>query len=318
MKKFVLIVFISALAPLNVVSQTPSNSITRPSSGGQFTLKTSTEVVLVNLTVRDKNDMFIKDLKAADFTILEDGKKQDIVSLDVENTDSVVTAETPKTELLGNLNAAPRAPVPAVPAPLQENDLKDRRLIVLFFDLSSMQPEEVQRAAKSAMDYADKQMSPADLVALVTLSNSLKVDLDFTADKEALKTVMAEFDTGSSEGLANGATADDTADTDTSTDAAAAFNPDETEYNIFNTDRRLQALVNLANDLSAVQQRKSVIYFSGGIQRTGVENQTQLRAAINAATRANLSFYTVDVRGLEAIIPGGSAGGGGRGGGGRG
>src|SRR5204862_7562964 len=140
--------------------------------------------------------------------------------------------------------------------------------------------------------------------------------LDFTADKEALKTVMAEFDTGSSEGLANGATADDTADTDTSTDAAAAFNPDETEYDIFNTDRRLQALVNLANDLSAVQQRKSVIYFSGGIQRTGVENQTQLRAAVNAATRANLSFYTVDVRGLEAIIPGGSAGGG-RGGGGR-
>src|SRR5437870_1452019 len=111
MKKFVLIVFISALAPLNVVAQTPSNSITRPSSDGQFTLKTSTEVVLVNLTVRDKNDMFIKDLKAADFTILEDGKKQDIVSLDVENTDSVVTAETPKTELLGNLNAAPRAQI---------------------------------------------------------------------------------------------------------------------------------------------------------------------------------------------------------------
>src|SRR6185503_2817753 len=63
---------------------------------------------------------------------------------------------------------------------------------------------------------------------------------------------------------------------------------------------------------------KSVIYFSGGIQRTGVENQTQLRAAISAATRANLSFYTVDVRGLEAVIPGGGAGGGGggRGGGG--
>src|SRR5262249_11533277 len=88
------------------------------------------------------------------------------------------------------------------------------------------------------------------------------------------------------------------------------------EYNIFNTDRRLQALVSLANDLSGVPQRKSVIYFSGGMQRTGVENQTQLRAAINAATRANLSFYTVDVRGLEAVIPGGGAGGsgGGRGG----
>src|SRR6266571_6622894 len=229
MKKFVLIVFISALAPLNVVSQTPSNSITRPSSGGQFTLKTSTEVVLVNLTVRDKNDMFIKDLKAADFTILEDGKKQEIVSLDVENTESVVTTETPKTgPLLGNLNGAPGTPAAAPPVPLQENDLKDRRLIVLFFDLSSMQPEEIERAAKSAMDYADKQMSPADLVAVVTLSNSLKVDLDFTADKEALKSIMAGFNTGSSEGLADGATPDATGDsTDASTDAAAGFTPDE-------------------------------------------------------------------------------------------
>ena len=72
---------IAALLPLNVVSQTPP-----------FTLKTSTEVVLVNVAVRDKNDMFIKDLKLQDFTILEDGRKQDIVSLDIENTDSVVTA----------------------------------------------------------------------------------------------------------------------------------------------------------------------------------------------------------------------------------
>ena len=53
-----------------------------------------------------------------------------------------------------------------------------------------MQPEEIERAAKSALDYADKQMAPADLVSVVTLSNSLKVDLDFTADKEALKTVI--------------------------------------------------------------------------------------------------------------------------------
>ena len=44
-------------------------------------------------------------------------------------------------------------------------------------------------------------VSPADLVAVVTLSNSLNVDLDFTADKEALKSVIAKFNTGSNEGL---------------------------------------------------------------------------------------------------------------------
>jgi VWFA-related protein len=316
-KKLTLSFVIAAILPLNVVSQS--------SSQGPFTLKTSTEVVLVNVTVRDKNDNFIKDLKQQDFAILEDGKKQEIISVDVENTDSVVAAESPTTPVLGNLSPSPTPATPATakPNPANESELKDRRLIVLFFDLTSMQPEEIERAAKSALDYTAERMAPADLVSVVTLSNSLKVDLDFTANKEALQAVMAGFTSGVGEGFANGATPDANADATDTSDAAAGFTPDETEYNIFNTDRRLQALVTLANDLSGIPQRKSVIYFSGGMQRTGLENQTQLRAAINAATRANLSFYTVDVRGLEAVVPGGNArggsgpgGGGGRGGGG--
>ena len=322
MKKFLLFAFLVGLMPFNMASQTPApgqapaNEVQKGANEG-FTLKTSTEIVLVNVVVKDKDDKFVKGLKASDFTILEDGKKQDIISIDAEDTDAVaVTAETPKAELLTNLNtgAKPKAAEPAVP--LTENDLKDRRLIVLFFDLSSLQPEEVERAAKSGMDYVNKSMAPADLVSVVTFSNALSVDLDFTTDKEELKSVLGGLATGSNEGLANG----DTSDTsDSSTDAAAGFTADETEYNIFNTDKRLQALVDLANDLAGVQQKKSVLYFSGGIQRTGVENQTQLRAATSAARHANLSFYTVDVRGLEAFPPGGSAsGGGGRGGGGRG
>ena len=298
-----------------MASQTPTSPVSQGASEGQFTLKTNTEVVLVNVTVRDKTGKFIKDLKAGDFTILEDGKKQTIISVDAENTDSVVTAETPNTPVLRTLTtpaATPDKPATA-PTPVEANDLKDRRLIVLFFDLGSMQPQEVDRAAKSALDYVEKQMAPADLVSVVTLSNSVNVDQDFTSDKHVLTTILSAFNTGSGEGLGDEAAVDATGDsTDTSTDAAGGFTPDETEYNIFNTDRRLQALTDIANDLSGIQQRKSLIYFSGGMQRTGIENQTQLRIAINAATRANLSFYTVDVRGLEAIIPGGAAGGNGR------
>ena len=328
-KKLSVFLLLSALLlPLNMASQTPAGSVSQGASEGQFTLKTQTEVVLVNVTVRDKSGKFVKGLKAEDFTVLEDGKRQTIISIDAENTDAVVTAEALKTPVLRNLTPTPASPPPttapaatAPAVPLSENDLKDRRLIVLFFDLGSMQPQEVARAANSARDYIHKQMSPADLVSVVTLSNSLNVAQDFTADKEQLSSLLTSLDTGSNEGLGDAAATDTTGDnTDSSTDAAAAFTPDETEYNIFNTDRRLQALTNVANDLAGIQQRKSVIYFAGGMQRTGMENQTQLRIAINAATRANLSFYTVDVRGLEAIIPGGAAGGSGQraGGGGRG
>src|SRR5262245_43192910 len=205
MKKFLLCLLATTLLPFIVASQTPANPVSQGTSEGQFTLKTSTEVVLVNVTVRDKSDNFVKDLKPEDFTILEDGKKQDIVSVDAENTDSVVTAEAPKTELLNNLSLAPTTAAPAAPkpAPADVSELKDRRLIVLFFDLTSMQPEEIERAAKSALDYANERMAPADLVSVVTLSNSLKVDLDFTADKEALQAVMAGFTSGVGEGFVN-------------------------------------------------------------------------------------------------------------------
>jgi len=138
----------------------------------KYTLRTETELVLVNLSVRDKNGNFVRDLKKEDFTLSEDGKQQEILSLDVENTDSIVGSEPAPANLLGPLRPSNTADATQVPQ-VTETDLKDRRLILLFFDLTSMQPEEVERAAKSALQYVDKQMSPADLVAVVSLSNSL-------------------------------------------------------------------------------------------------------------------------------------------------
>ena len=73
MKKFALFFFIAALLPLNVVSQTPQDPVEKGAAEGQFTLKTATEVVLVNVTVRGKDDNFIKDLKTQDFMRLRVG-----------------------------------------------------------------------------------------------------------------------------------------------------------------------------------------------------------------------------------------------------
>ena len=87
----------------------------------------------------------------------------------------------------------------------------------------------------------------------------------------------------------------------------ASFVADDTDYNIFNTDLRLQALATVAKNLAGIDQKKSILYFSSGMTKTGVENQAQLRAAINAAVRSNVSIYAVDSRGLEAMPPGGLA-----------
>ena len=51
----------------------------------------------------------------------------------------------------------------------------------------------------------------------------------------------------------------------------------------------------------------TLLYFSGGVNKTGIDNQAQLEATINAAVKANLAIYPIDARGLMADPPGGDA-----------
>src|SRR5919108_1162816 len=53
----------------------------------QYTFRALSELVLVNVTVRDRKGNLVKGLGEADFTLLEDGKTQRIASFDVENTE---------------------------------------------------------------------------------------------------------------------------------------------------------------------------------------------------------------------------------------
>src|SRR5262249_55194995 len=165
---------------------------------------------------------------------------------------------------------------------------RDRRLLILFFDLSSMQPEETKRAIESAENYVDKQMKPADLVAVVTLHNSLEVAQDFTSDRDQLKTIVHSFNPDAATGFDEGTTGAAAAEEGVTDDS---FTADDTEFNVFNTDRRLDAIKTIAETLTGIEQKKSLIYFSSGLSQTGIENQSQLRSATNAAVRANMSIY---------------------------
>jgi len=66
-------------------------------------------------------------------------------------------------------------------------------------------------------------------------------------------------------------------------------------------------LQSLADQLSGIEQKKSVIYFSSGMSQQGTDNQVQLRRTVDRANRANVSIYAADMRGLQAVVPGGDA-----------
>jgi VWFA-related protein len=145
-------------------------------------------------------------------------------------------------------------------------------------------------------------MQAADLVALVSLGDTLKVDQDFTSDKNALINEVGIYNGTEGQGFALGATANTNQVEDTT-----GYTPDESEYNDLNTDRELFALRAVSKSLEKITEKKSLLYFSGGIQRDGIENQASLRAAVNAAVRANLAIYSVDTRGLQAVTSTGDA-----------
>jgi len=284
-----------ASLPLSLLSQ----------QAADYTFHVQSDLILVNVTVRDKSGYVVKDLKPENFTVLEDNKPQKVVSFDIENMDAVANQDVAQAKALSGLAATPAASAnnAAPTASDAANQFKDRRLIILFFDLSAMEPDEIDRAVTSAQHYVDTQMAPADLVAIVSLGSALLVNQDFTSDHDLLKKELQNFSTGSGQGFEEGTTGS----TEGTPDTGQPFTADDTEYNIFNTDRRLEALRSVAEKLSHVQQKKSLIYFSSGMDRTGIENQSELRAAVNAAVRSNLAIYTMDLRGLQAIVAGGEA-----------
>ena len=263
-----------------------------------FTLKVNSDLVLTNVVVRDrKTGEVVRGLTQKDFTVLENGKAQQISSFDFESVDQATPLD--EATISGKTGQSIFNAKNGVAHP---EELRNRRLIVMFFDLTSMQPEDIERSVDAARDYINKKMQPADLISVVSLQDTLSLDQDFTQNKQMLLNAVNAYSAGAGQGFQSGATS-----TTNQTEDTTSFTADESEYNDLNTDRELFAISSISKSLAYINEKKSMLYFSGGIQRDGIENQASLRAAINSAVRANLSIYSVDTRGLQAISPLGDA-----------
>jgi VWFA-related protein len=196
------------------------------------------------------------------------------------------------------------APVPKLAhtaiAPEPPGDIKyrDRRLMALYFDLTAMPQDDQLRAFDAAKKFVQKQMTKSDLMAIMMFAGAgVQVLVDFTPDRDKLLSTLETLIVGE----------DQNAIDDSQADTGAAFGQDDSEFNIFNTDRQLAALQTAANMLSHLNEKKSMVYFASGLRLNGVDNQAQLNATINAAIRGGVAFWPIDARGLVASAPLGDA-----------
>jgi VWFA-related protein len=268
----------------------------------QPTFTANSNLVIVDVTVQDKSGRPIDGLKPADFAVFEDGKPQKIAVFEFQKL-SEEPEPPPKVALADQLKL-PEAPKTAITAEKPgQVQYHDKRLMVFYLDFSSMGIPEQLRAQEAALDYAAKHITKDDLVAILLYTSQVQVLTDFTADRDVINGILKALPIGEMSELAGLADTNDTNGEDT----GAAFVADETEFNIFNTDQKLAAIEQAARMLAPLPEKKALLYFSAGVNKTGIDNQAQLEATINAAVKANLAIYPIDARGLMSDPPGGDA-----------
>lgn len=307
----------SSLVPWLLWAQQPSPTTVpapRESQASQRTnqlnprsvLRAQSNVVRIDIEVTGRDGKPIKGLRPDQFVITDDGKDQKISSFSYADIEAVeqAGAEDLKPLVVPVDNPAPVAGSNATDTIADQ--IRNRRMIVMFFDLTSMETDDLIRAHDAAVKFLKQQMKPPDLVAAVTFGSNLSVLANFTNNRAILEKAVAQLIPGVSSGIANPLyAAAQNGEYDVQQYTGDAYTADETEFNVFNTDQKLVAIEGLANVLASIPGRKALVEFTGGITQTGEENRAELQAATDAANRADISIYSIDARGMYTTPPGG-------------
>ncbi len=274
-----------------------------PGNNATATFSTGAQLVVETVVVADKKGSPVEGLTAKDFTVTENGVPQTIRFFEQQTLPEISNAAPAAHSAPENIHIYDKLGRTQIsPEPPGGARYKDRRLLALYFDMTAMPPSDQLRAFAAAEKFIRTQMTSADLMAILRYSGgAVDVLQDFTGDHDRLLSIIQTLIVGEGQGF-------DESTSDASTpDAGAAFGQDDSEFNIFNTDRQLSALQTAAKMLGQLSEKKSLIYFASGLRLNGLNNQAQLHATINAAIRAGVSFWPIDARGLVAEAPLGDA-----------
>ncbi|RXH58889.1 VWA domain-containing protein [Granulicella sibirica] len=274
-----------------------------PDGTDTYTLSVKSQLVVEAVTVKDKQGKFIPNLTAKDFTITEDGAPQVIKFAehqDLATTSDLLPASKSEDEEITLYKRLTRTQITPAIVGVGPDRYKNHRLLALYFDMTAMRPADQLRALTAAETFLRTQMTTADLVSILRYQGgSVDILQDFSADRNKLLSILTTMIVGEGQGSV------ESVDDASSADTGAAFGQDDSEFNVFNTDRQLSALQTAAKMLGQLNEKKSLIYFASGLRLNGIDNQAQLHATVDTAIKSGVSFWPVDARGLVAMAPSG-------------
>jgi VWFA-related protein len=280
---------------------------------------TAVEQVTVDVVVVDRAGQPVKDLTAADFTVLEDGARQGIAAFE-----AIEVGAPPVLPAESQPEVAPTAPEPAGAA-----KPPPARVFVVVFDDLHLDAADVPRARAAIEGFLDRGLVRGDLLTLVVPGRGTFWHARVPEGVDGLRALLPQL-TGrarTAEKPREWMTDDEAIrirDGDplvfgrvvrrwaaSATDVLAFREPvdqrvaDAARYVAFDVERRtrqaLEVLARALDSLAGARGRKSVILVSGGIARDA--SLPGFRAVVAAAARANAVVHFLDARGLVALGP---------------
>jgi VWFA-related protein len=172
-------------SPQSPTQTTPSPAPKVPATDDQDdVVKITTNLVQVDAVVT-KDGKPVKDLKAEDFEISEDGRKQEITSFTYVSN----IPETPTTTPTRPNRKDPNSP-PVASTPLRKSD--PRRVIALVVDDLGLSAESMGSVRKHLRKFVEQQLSPNDLVAIIRTGGTVGALQQFTNDRRLIDKALSQ------------------------------------------------------------------------------------------------------------------------------
>jgi VWFA-related protein len=286
---------IAALVAVSVAAGLYAQS--QPAPQPPVTFKVEINYVEVDAIVTDAQGNFVRDLRKEDFQIVEDGKPQTIsifsmVDIPIERADAPLFASAPIE--------------PDVRSNEQEFDGRVYMIVLDDLHTHALRSQRVRHAAKQ---FIERHLGANDLAAVIHTSGRTEASQDFTNNRRLLTAAVDKF----MGRKVRSATLEKLDEYYRRRGTPMAGDPlkDPADFERgYQARSTLDVLQAAADWLAGIRgRRKALLFLSEGIDydihdifnaRDASTILDESRDAIAKATRANVSIYAIDPRGLTA------------------
>lgn len=245
-----------------------------------------TQRIQLSAVVSGKDGRPINDLHVSDFIIQENG-----TPLKTESADhyrAIATQSDPGLE--------DQLHIFSFDAKVDSDKLRplllNRRVILLYFDMTSLSRSELKRTVEASTQFVAHHMTAADLVSVVSFGAGFVVNSGFTNNRSALESALASLISLQDSALAGNMTSPCAANKG----YCEELSSDDVHFDTRSSNAGFRALLDITLFSIRIPGRKSLIHFTGGDPRSARDYFGDLRGIASVANAWTLPIYEVDAR----------------------